>query len=389
MFYSPKIYDPEAGMSQIIEAASKFHAERLVYALEFKNVDESWMERMAKEVAEYRIKLEKEHGRLKEFAKVFNQQFATVNNTCFSSAWILLKKLRSGISETKRIFQKFSPRGHRDTGVHPEEQTVSVYDHSYISTDTYQLQLFDLKSFPPCVSALCDEMKKFFDVLINCMKLCRNVLKQEERIRQDPQYCSFLFERMKETVYEQCWDLLDIIEQSGSQLTPEHNPAIADRSHYQSDEEWAATAFHKHTRRDVKKLVIKTIIDEEAGSDLTHTEIMLFGNDVERVHKLRDIIRGFDRLVPANYKRKNLPPRYIKMFLHYAGITYLQEKKAVDYFKDIYQASPNHLHNMVSYTAVNGVKLPNRPEEDEAYNSFVEQIEKLFIATPTLQNAVV
>ena len=375
-------------MSQIIAAASEFDADRLVYALDFKNVDESWMERMGKEVAEYRIKLEKEYDRLKEFAKVFNQQFATNNNKCFSSAWILLKKLRSGLHETKRIFQKFTPRARREKGILPEESTVSAFNHSLISTDTYQYQLFDLNSFPPCVSALCDEMKKFFGVLIDCMWLCLNVLKQEEKIRKNPRYCSFLFEQMKEKVYEQCGDILDVIKQNASWLTPEYNPAIADRSHYHSDEEWAATAFHKHSRPDVKKLVIKKIMDEQAGSDLTHTEIMLFGSDVERVHKLREIIRGFDRLVPEEHKRKTLPPRCIKMFLRYAGINYLMEKKAVNYFIETYLAGPDHKHEKVSYTAVNGVKLPANPKEDEAYNAFVELIEKQFFATRTLQTAV-
>ena len=86
MYYTANIYDPVGGLDSILMAASKFNADRFLYALEYKNWDERKLELMSNEVATYRRKLESEYDRLVEFSKVFNKEFATMNNTCFSSA---------------------------------------------------------------------------------------------------------------------------------------------------------------------------------------------------------------------------------------------------------------------------------------------------------------
>jgi uncharacterized membrane-anchored protein YhcB (DUF1043 family) len=101
MYFTPKIYDPVEGLDIILVAASKFNAERFLYALEYKNWDEKKLELMGNEVATYRRKLEDEFNRLVEFAKVFNKEFATVNNKCFSSALVMLRKLREAQRKSK------------------------------------------------------------------------------------------------------------------------------------------------------------------------------------------------------------------------------------------------------------------------------------------------
>ena len=84
MYYTAQIYDPTIGLDQIFAAASKFNTERFLYALQYKNWDEKSLELMGNEVATYRMKLEVEYGRLVEFSKVFNKEFVTMNNKCFS-----------------------------------------------------------------------------------------------------------------------------------------------------------------------------------------------------------------------------------------------------------------------------------------------------------------
>jgi hypothetical protein len=46
MYYTAEIYDPAKGLDQICDAASKFNAERFLYALAYKNWDEEKLERM-------------------------------------------------------------------------------------------------------------------------------------------------------------------------------------------------------------------------------------------------------------------------------------------------------------------------------------------------------
>lgn len=388
MYYTPQIYDPEQGFAQIISAASKFNHERFLYALTYKNWDEKQFELMAKEVATYREKLEAEYERLVEFAKIFNKEFATMNNQCYSSALALLKKLRSGISETKRIFTKFCPRAHRDKfNRAAADKPVSAYDYALISAETYQLSLFDFEGYPPCISSLCDEMQKFFLLLIRCMQLCQQVLKDEQEIKRNNKYCKYLFEQFKEKVMCEIYDILMMIPRDSAYLSEENNSAIASRINYDNDEAWAPVGFHNHTKTEVKHLIIKQVLEAEEGSDITRIERLLFGDDEAKVHKIRHIIKHFDELIPDDYKRKKLSAKHIQMYFQFVGIPSGLESEAVDYFNETYLSSESHKFTTVTYSAVNNHKKEVLEDKKEEYKKFVEKINQRFYKVYPLQMA--
>ena len=387
MYYTPTIYDPVQGIDQILTAASKFNTERFLYALQYKNWDERTLELMGNEVAIYRRKLETEYDRLVEFSKVFNKEFATMNNKCFCSALIMLRKLRSGISETKRIFSKFCPRARKESLIYAiANKPASVYNYAYISADTYQLPLFKFEEYPACVSGLYNEMEKFFLILIRCIQLCKQVLDDEMKIKNDNKYCKYLFDEFKNTVLRDIADIIIMIPHDSEYLSEVKNPAIASRNHYENDEAWAPVGFHNYTKTEVKQLIIKQVLDEEEGCDLTRMEMLLFGNDEQKVHKYRHIIKHFDELIPANYHRKNLPAKYIQMFFQFVGIPFKLESDAVDYFNEIYLSAPEHKFTTVTYQAVNGYKKAVLEDKDGAYTAFTDGIKKRFFTVVTFQN---
>ena len=388
MYYTANIYDPVKGLDQILQAISKFNAERFLYALKYKNWNERKFELKSIEVATYRRKLEVEYDRLVEFSKVFNKEFATMNNKCFSSALIMLNKLRSGISETKKIFTMFCPRAHQESLLQEIlNKPVSAYDYAYISADIYQLPIFKFEEYPACVSGLYNEMEKFFLVLIRCIQLCKQVLDEEKKIKSDHKYCKYLFEQFKEMVMREIADIIMMIPRDSNELSEENNPAIASRSHYENDEAWAPVGFHNYSRTEVKQLVIKQVLDNESASDLTRMEMLLFGNDEAKVHKYRHIIRNFDELIPDNYHRKNLPAKYIQMFFQFVGIPYGLESDAVAYFNDMYLSSPTHKYTTVSYQAENGYKKEVLEDKDGAYKAFTSNIKQRFYTVMPLQKA--
>ena len=220
MYYTANIYDPVQGIDQILVAASKFNAERFLYAIEFKNWDEKKMELMGNEVATYRRKLEEEYNRLVEFAKVFNKEFATMNNKCYSSALTMLRKLRSGISETKKLFTKFCPRARQEI-VYQEimNKPVSAYEYAYISAENYQLPLFKFEGYPACVSGLFNEMEKFFLLLMRCIQLCKEVLNEEKKIKSNNKYCKYLFEEFKNKILYEIADIIMMIPRNSEYLS--------------------------------------------------------------------------------------------------------------------------------------------------------------------------
>lgn len=386
MFYTPKIYDPVEGLDTIFVAASKFNAERFLYALEYKNWDEKKLELMGNEVATYRRKLEDEYNRLVEFAQVFNKEFATMNNKCFSSALMMLRKLRSGISETKKLFMKFCPRARQEVISQAIwNKPVSAYNYAYISADIYQLPLFKFELYPPCVSGLYNEMEKFFLLLMRCLQLCKQVLNEERKIKSDNKYCKYLFDEFKNTVLREIADIIMMIPRDSDYLSEEKNPAIASRNHYDNDEAWAPIGFHNYSKTEVKQLIIKQVLDEEEGNDLTRMEKLLFENDEEKVHKYRYIIRHFDELIPDSYHRKNLPAKYIQMFFQFVGIPSGLESDAVEYFNEMYLSSSGHKFTTVTYQAVNSYKKTVLQDKDGAYKDFTQNIKQRFYNVVPLQ----
>ncbi len=385
MYYSPNIYKPEESINQILTAASKFDANRFLYGLQYKHWDERKIELLSSEVVNYTTKLEKELMSLEEFAKVFNNEFATENNQCFSSALTLLKKLRSGISETKRLFMTFCPRAHKDNVLQKiGNNPVSAFDYSRISSDTYQISLFEFEGYPTSVNGLFNGMEKFFLILVRCLQLCKQVLKDEQKIKSDKRQCYLLFLEFKDKVLREIDDFRKLFSRNSVYLTAENCPAIDSRNRYDSDEAWASAGFHSFSQKEVKYLIISQVLDEEEGSDITRKERLLFGDDVTKVHKYRYIIQHFDELIPDTYHRKNFPAKYVQMFFQFVGIQNKMEVDAVKYFFDTYQSSA-HKFTQVTYQAVNGYKKEILEDKDGSYKKFSEDIKQRFFATPTLQ----
>lgn len=375
MFYTTKIDDPEKGLNIIALAVAKFNPERFLYAIEYKSYDEVELELMACYVADCRVKLEAEYTRLLKFSKEFNKEFVTVNNKCFNTALTLLRKMRSGMSKTKKIFLKFCPRARReDVRNVIGNMPVSAYDYSYISANIYPLPLFKFDTYPPCVSGLYNEMEKFFILFAQCANLCKSVLAEEEKIRKDKRYCYFLFIEFKNKVIEEIAGMISLFNKDSKDLSEEANSAIASRNKYDNDEAWSPFGFHKFDQNDVKKLVIKQVIDEESATGLSKTEILLFGNDKEKVERVKHVISIFDDLMPDGYNKKKLPAKTVQMFLQYFGVRKGLEKEAVKYFFEKYMENPLAKYESVSYQAVSNYKEEVEKDRQGEFKAFVEKL---------------
>ena len=230
-------------------------------------------------------------------------------------------------------------------------------------------------------------MEKFFLVLIRCIQLCKQVLEDEKKIKSDNKYCKYLLDEFKNTVLREIADIIMMIPRDSDYLSEENNPAIASRYKYENDEAWAPIGFHNYSKTDVKRLIIRQVLEEEEGSDLTRIEKILFGNDEVKVHKYRHIIRHFDELIPDNYRRKHLPAKYIQMFFQFVGIPFKLESDAVAYFNEMYLSSSEHRFTTVTYQAVNGYKKEVLEDKDGAYVAFTSSIKQLFYDAQSLQNA--
>ena len=388
MAYTTTIYDPQEGLETIGRAIEKFDDKRFLFALNYKDWDETEIELMARQVCEYRTKLEQEHIRLIEFAKTFNKEFVTDNNRCFDTGLKLIRKLRSGISEVKRIYQKFCPRAPKQRFYYKaiSNKKQSAFDYSYLSIGSYQLSLFPLDSeiYPPCVRGLYNELGRFFHQLSLSLALCMKVLQDEEKIRKDSEYCNFLFEKFKREVMKEIMDMIMLMPTDADIFQEEHNPAIASLKKYSGTEAWAPQGFHNFTKKDVKHLIIKEAQEFEKNGNISKEQFVLFGNNSEMIAKIDNVILHFDELMPDDYKRKKLDAAIIALFMRWCGVT--DEEHFIAYFNKVYKRNPSRQHETVKKGAVNSAKNKQvRENNNIEYNEFVQKLEKLHFI-PAIQH---
>lgn len=388
MFYSPKITNPEEGLDAILMAAERFDTDRFLFALKYKNYDEAQLERMGAEIAVSREKLEKEFKRLQEFAEPFNKAFVTDNNKCYDVALRVLNKIKSGISETKRIYMKFCPRGRRDR-ILPVfgNMSVSAFQYSKLSCENVQLDLFGLEDFPPTIQGLYREMEKFFILLRKSIKLCKQVITDERTIRKDGRYCQHLYEQFKEKFLKKIANVIMMISRDSDCLSAKNNPVIAARQQYGAPEAFAQHAFHNYTVKDMEHYVLKETFDEEQYGDMSNMEKLLFKCDPELTRKVRLIIAHFDEFMPEEHTRKKLDAKRVLMLQQWSGIQQGSEEYFVQYFNEKYQQVKGHRYDTVTNAAVNSHKAWLLRNEEE-YNKFAQKVQNFLNSHIALRKAV-
>ena len=178
-------------LNQVKDIVSNFEAkgaDRLQSALLMKNMDVDDIERFAEYIGQARDKMERELTRLRKYEKDFNQEFATDHNDYYNSVSVLLKKMRSHMSPLKKILRKFCPLKHPTAAqcAALDIPSKSVYESSMLSKGLYELNLFDLSTFPVAAQGLFTELLHFFKAEEECMNICTGILEEEMDIRKDP-----------------------------------------------------------------------------------------------------------------------------------------------------------------------------------------------------------
>lgn len=372
------IYYPEVGLNTLIGCIEKFDEDRFLDSMNnLKHIrNTTYINNKRIKISGFINRLEIEYLKLTEISKTFNSTYATDNNKCFESAFVLLKRIKSSIKEAERIFTSFGKRKSRKDKI--EELLTNInrtyVDSSYLCSDCYSTSLFGLEVYPPCVQALFNEMLKFFTLLKTCLKLCIEVNNEEKRIKANGDLCLQLFNKFYLETYNQFCHISKCI--NIDKILAIDNAATASFKNYPDKDSWGRENFHKYSKKDCQVLILQREL--QAHSNLTIEELKLFGNDEAKILLYRKIIRNLDKLIPDNYKKKGLSPLHILMLLKYMGCKNL--KQGVAYVNSIYLTVENRRFDAVKYVTVHSWTdyYIHHPEEykkfEQEVNKFVEYL---------------
>lgn len=349
-----------------------FNQDRFLAALMGKrNIRTDKIVRMKIELVEITNRLEEEYIALEEFGKVFNEQFATRNNQCFSSAMTLLRKIRSGMSKMIQIYRGFAPKNEAARrAAHAQEMTLDLYSHSHMGGQEYMPPLFGIEDFTPEVRELYEAMKRFMEYMSKSFSLCEGILEEEEQIKQDPDACLERYHIFKEEHRAKIKDMLDGIQLDSHVFLAENNPAIKMRSEAASERQFAERGFHNLTESATTALASKEIVEEARRGEFTAQELWLFdGRERDFIRRVRFIIQHFENYLPEGYKRQTIPAKYIACLMWWCKPH--EDKSFVAYFTQTYKEAGGQL-KVPNNSAVNQQKNELK-NTDSDYQSLVEQ----------------
>lgn len=365
-------------LQYVISVVEGFNQDRFLSALMGKkSISTEQLEGMRIQLCDVTTRLDREYLQLSEFGKTFNDKFTTYNNDCFSSALALLRKVRSGMSFMIKIYRSFAPKNTAAMrAANPNVKELEVYSRSAMAGAEYTMSLFEPEDFAPEVQSLYETMKGFMNSMNKCLKLCDDILTEEDQIRKDPQACLERYNIFKEKHRRRIKDMLNSINLKSRDFLEENNPAIRLRNQSKDEKEFSQKGYHVLSVPATTVLASKEIVEEAMRGDFSHEELLLFSEDREKIYRIRCIISHFDDYLPEKHTRQHIPATHVACLMAWSQAT--EDLGFVRYFAATYSKT-NGSHKPPSNSAVNQAKRPNW-ERDEYFSELISQWESVEIA---------
>ena len=333
------------------------------------------------------ISLEEKYDEMLKQSKDFIHEFGTSDNEYFVNAIEELRKREKSFYDhcKKNITKNLQLRIDQINdlvGKIPRE----VNAFSYNIYDTCEDDSFRFDTNSPGRNAILHELSKYYYVLEKSIKLCKCVLENEAAIRANNSWCLKSFHMQREIFIQETKSYLDAIDLDGILFSVEYNPAIAFRQQFDDEMEWASNAYHRFTKDQIRGLVLRDEkLKREPHLEITDEERHLFQDNEHGALLCREIILGFDEVLPSQCKRGKVPSKYYIWLMHFFGLDNPQNINVtlfVNYFNKTYTSNPKHKFDTVTKQSISlcWAKSDGHKEidNDPEYKKFKQKVTSLF-----------
>lgn len=349
MRFSTQVEKNDEGLSMIADAARRFDEGHFMEALLQNKVTIEEVTKCTIMVQSARVKLAAESLRLRLFAEDFICQYATDDNKCFETAERIFNRIRSTISYSKKIYKRFCKRSHRQL---PDGRRPSVFKRSALAAACYNGQLFGLETYDKEVQTLYREMEDFFTDLLNCLLLCHEVIKEEQRIRRSPDACMSIFASCYERVVKETAGLMRSLADGSTEPKSE---VAQRRSQTSSLQEFVCNEYHNCTRAQFFDFVVVTQLQEGRRRGMTEVESLLFGVGAEALaERARYVVAHFDELEPEGQKGK-LDAKWVAALMLWCHVG-VNDNKGKLFVERYFETSYAGRYEVPKMSAVNSAK---------------------------------
>lgn len=367
----------EERMELILNFILEFDVNKLLYAINGKQLREDEIISLTADIRDYHNKLRKQKNYLFEFGKTFNKEYTTDNNKYFDTNVKISRKMRSGLTGFRdKIFKPFV----KVTRKNPpkDSATPQLQDRSMINTRSYSADLFGLSSYPPCVKELFTAMIEFYEDLDDCISEGMRILQEEKQKKQDKRYC---LERLIAACEKSRKAQMHIIKAAqeepklkeallnSAELTgTSQNPVLNAFKKDSMSEMFAAAFFHNCLPSDIGKITLYKTCSESGNDAMMMMAITLFGDNKDKIKRINYVIAHFDSLLPDICKRSKIPAYKLYVFMEWCGCV-MGIESFLNYFNKYYKEHGGKW-GTIGMSAINGAK--NRPLKNKNSNNKVD-----------------
>lgn len=377
MAHLDKVPETPEGLQTLYDTTQGATDERFVAGIQCKRTKIADILKLTNRLRDSRGVLESELLRLADFAKVFNKLYATKNNKWFNTAEIMLKKIQSHYLRWREILKFTSPRKSRKKRKSKKEKTI-YETTSFNRNRPIQSDAFGMSSYDYQVKELKNELHLFLGDMVKGIKLCQTMLKEEDKIKHDPEWIKDIYEDCYNMVVAKNRETIDWLHSMG--LAHEDNPLYQLMIKYNDKEKFIEEQFHEHTDTRFIDFVIADVIMTLMNNNINATEQQLWGKNYEKIKMVRFAIENFDLLVTP-HGRSGYNGADIMEFIIWCDVikdpnTREDEERILyDYLKDNYKGG----RSLVGWSSIfNSRKEYNQESRNRIAGSFDKNVTNLF-----------
>lgn len=389
MPYSKHLEKTEGTLFWLVDQALSIGDGQFLDAINNKKLSLEEVQDFLADAIIWHSNLNKEVRRLNNFAKDFNKQFTTDHNKCFATAEMLFNRIRSGIGGAKRFYGRFCPRVRSDYKRMPwsdkDKHVPTVFERSYLSSSVYTGDLFGFDLYPVCVYHLYTELASAIKDLAIGLLLCRQVLREEEMIRNTPEILLKIYEQCLEEAMESQKIVIKYLENIGDE-GPKNE--ISEKMHlvkHENDKsKLIRELFHNCDPKQFLDYAIVEKILMGRANNMVGVEPMLWPENKKKAEEVRIAIEHFDELSPKGLRNRDktgkeycISGKYMGMLTRWSNVKEGKDRLFVEeHFNKRYHGQYQTITYKASHTALcNMVKAGEKG--DKEYASFVSQVESL------------
>ena len=300
MLYSTIVQRDETGLNQIYEAARDFETENVMEALLSCKFDRKKVDKTLDLVRMYQYRLNFESRDLVEFSENFIEQYATDHNECFRVAEKLIKRIRTTITGSMKVFRSFCPRVHRKRD--GKGNIVPALDFTRLRRRNYYSQLFGTEVYDEQTQTLIRELVTFFFHLMATLKVCKDMIQKEEEVRGD-------FKQLKEIYEKSCEEVLksvrEVFDTFGQVKLISDEELAERRKNARPMKDWLAKDYHAHDRKWMKKEAYIYRLASGTQYNLDEKASVLWANNPVWGRTVCELIPKLDTLnIPFKHSKK-------------------------------------------------------------------------------------